>query len=102
MSLWKNYNNVFKIDTHITKYEDVISNFEKTIRDLLKFLNVKWSDKVTEFHKTAKKRGIINTPSYNQVNQPIYTNSMYRWKNYEKEFAKSNISLENWIKEFNY
>ncbi len=102
MSLWKNYNNVFKIDTHIIKYEDVISNFEKTIRDLLKFLNVKWSDNVTEFHKTAEKRGIINTPSYNQVNQPIYTNSMYRWKNYEKEFAKSNISLENWIKEFNY
>ena len=102
MSLWKNYNNVFKIDSHITKYEDVISNFEKTIRDLLKFLNVKWSDNVTEFHKTAEKRGIINTPSYNQVNQPIYTNSMYRWKNYKKEFDKSNISLENWIKEFNY
>ncbi len=102
MSLWKNYTNVFKIDYHITKYEDVISNFEKTIRDLLKFLNVKWSDNVTEFYKTAEKRGIIYTPSYNQVSQPIYTNSMYRWKNYEKEFTKSNISLENWVKEFNY
>ena len=55
-----------------------------------------------EFYKTAEKRGIINTPSYNQVSQPIYSNSMYRWKNYEKEFAKSNISLENWVKEFNY
>ena len=68
----------------------------------LEFLKVKWSDNVTEFYKTAEKRGIINTPSYNQVSQPIYTNSMYRWKNYEKEFAKSNISLENWVKEFNY
>ena len=102
MSLWKKYTNVFKIDHHLIRYEDVVSNFKKTIGDLLKFLNVKWSDNVIEFYKTAEKRGIINTPSYNQVSQPIYSNSMYRWKNYEKEFAKSNISLKNWIKEFNY
>ncbi len=102
MSLWKKYTNVFKIDHHIIRYEDVISNFEKTIKDLLEFLKVKWSNNVTEFYKTAEKRGIINTPSYNQVSQPIYTNSMYRWKNYEKEFVKSNISLENWVKEYNY
>ena len=84
MSLWKKYTNVFKIDHHLIRYEDVVSNFKKTIGDLLKFLNVKWSDNVIEFYKTAEKRGIINTPSYNQVSQPIYYKSMYIWKNYEK------------------
>ena len=102
MSLWKKYTEVFKFDYHIIKYEDVISNFEKTIKGVLSFLNVSWSDNVTEFYKTAEKRGIISTPSYNQVSQPIYSNSMYRWKNYEKEFSNSKDSLDRWVKEYNY
>ena len=102
MSLWKKYTRIFKIDYHIIRYEDVISNFEKTINGVLSFLDVTWSDNVTEFYKTAEKRGIINTPSYNQVSQPIYANSMYRWKNYEKEFVNSKKLLDTWVEEFNY
>ncbi len=102
MSLWKKYIKVFKVDYHIIRYEDVISNFEVTIKALLSFLKVQWSDNVKEFYKTAEKRGIINTPSYNQVNQPIYSDSKYRWKNYKKEFVNSKNSLDKWVKEFNY
>ena len=102
MSLWKIYTKNFSINYQVIKYEDVISDFKKTIKDLLKFLNVPWSEDVSQFYKTAEKRGIISTPSYNQVNQPIYSNSMYRWKNYEKEFVNSKYLLDNWVKEFNY
>lgn len=102
MSLWKIYTKNFSINYQVIKYEDVISDFKKTIKDLLKFLNVSWSEDVSQFYKTAEKRGIISTPSYNQVNQPIYSNSMYRWKNYEREFVNSKHLLDNWVKEFNY
>ena len=55
-----------------------------------------------EYYKTAEKRGIINTPSYNQVNQPLYTKSIGRWKNYQNQFQNITTSLEEWTKYFNY
>lgn len=102
MKLWSKYINIFSIKFHTIKYEDVIVNFDQTIRELLKFLNLDWSDKVLDFHKTASKRGIISTPSYNQVSQPIYKSSLNRWKNYEKNFTESKIYLDPWIKKFSY
>ena len=46
--------------------------------------------------------GKISTPSYNQVNKPIYSKSVGRWKNYEKEFTEIYPIIEPWIKNFNY
>ena len=43
----------------------------------------------------------INTPSYNQVVQPLYKKSINRWKKYD-EIKKIYSSLEYWIKKYNY
>ena len=69
---------------------------------LLTFLDLPWSDEVSEFNKTSQKRGIIATPSYNQVNQPLYSKSIGRWKNYEHELYTAKLYLENWIKKYGY
>ena len=64
-------------------------------------MKLEWSDDVREFYKTAKKN-IINTPSYNQVNLPLYKKSINRWKNCENKFSESKEILEKWVKIFNY
>lgn len=102
MSLWSQYSKFFKSNLHTIKYEEVVNNFDKSIRELLEFLNLEWSDDVKDFYKTASKREIINTPSYNQVNMPLYKKSIGRWKNYEKNFLESKQILDKWIKEFRY
>lgn len=102
MSLWKKYFDIFKIKCHQIRYEDLIGDFKTSVDKLLGFLELPWSDDVLKFYETASKRGIINTPSYNQVSQPIYSSSINRWKNYEDKFENSKTILDKWAKEFGY
>ena len=102
MILWELYNNKLKINFHMIRYEDLIDNFETEVKKLLNYLGVDWSNKVTEFYKTSKKRGMLNTPSYNQVSQPLYTKSIGRWKNYQDQFQDISPILDKWIQKFSY
>jgi len=102
MKLYKKYFELFKSNIYEIKYEDVIQNFDATIKSLLNFLNIEWEDKVKKFYKTASQRGIISTPSYNQINKPLYKKSVQRWKNYEKKFAEIDIDLNYWKDELKY
>ena len=102
MSLWVQYSKLYQSNLFTIKYEDVVNNFDKSINELLNFLELDWSDRVKEYYNTAKKRDIINTPSYNQVNMPLYKNSISRWKNYEDKFLECKVFLDKWVKKFNY
>ena len=102
MKLWSNYIECFPIKFHTIRYEDLISNFDVSIKNLLTFLKIDWSENMREYYKTAEKRGLINTPSYNQVNQPLYSRSIERWKNYKDKFENINAYLDPWVKYFKY
>ena len=102
MKLWMNYEKKLNLQIYSIKYEDTVNKFDISISNLLQFLNLKWNDQLREFYKTAKKRGIINTPSYNQINQPIYKNSIGRWKNYQEYFRTISPILKKWSNKFNY
>jgi len=102
MELWIIYRDVFPINCHFIKYEDLVTDFEKTTKELFKFLEIDWSDNTKNFYITAKKRLNISTPSHNQVTSPLYTRSINRWKNYEKEFKDLKNILDPWLDEFNY
>ena len=102
MLLWKQYISVLPINYITIKYENIIENIEKSIKPLINFINLEWDKSLLGYNNTAKKRTIINTPSYNQVIKPVYNKSIGRWKRYEKETTQVYPILEKWIKEFNY
>ena len=102
MKLWTIYREAFSINCHIIKYEDVVTNFEKTTKEIFKYLDLDWSDETKNFYLTAKNRIDISTPSYNQVTSPLYLKSINRWKNYEKQFIDVKKYLDKWVNQFNY
>ena len=95
------YFNYYEINYHEVRYENVITNFEDEINKLLNFLNLKFEESIYNFHKTAMQRQKINTPSYDQVVQPIYSSSINRYKNFD-EIKNIKIDIKYWINQFSY
>ena len=102
MDLWTKYVEIFDLKYHEIKYEDIVSDFDTSIKKILSFLDLDWSDAVLDFYKTAEKRKLISTPSYDQVNKPIYSKSVFKWKNYEKNLSEIIPSLKPWLTRFKY
>jgi len=102
MNLWTQYTSIFSINYHEVKYENLIENFEPTVKSILNFLELSWDDSVLNYLITAKKRDRIATPSYYQVTKPIYSYAIGRWQRYKKQTSNIYPILEGWIKKFNY
>ena len=88
--------------THVVKYENVVADQERELRELFDFLGLDWHDAVLDHQSTALKRGRIKTASYAQVVQPIYTRSAGRWEKYRKHLEPVLPVLEPWIRKFGY
>ena len=84
------------------RYESLIEAFVETLNPLLDFLGVNWDDAVKNYAETARQRGNINTPSYNQVTQPIYTPARGRWERYREHMQPVLPTLLPWVKRFGY
>ena len=95
------YFSFYEIQYHQVKYENIISDFKNEISKLIKFLNLNFEDNIYNYQKTAKQRDKINTPSYDQVVQPLYTSSINRYKNFD-EIKKIEGDIRQWINKFSY
>lgn len=102
MRLWKLYGELLPINSHTLCYEDLLRNFDGTVRALLDFLQLPWNDAVTQYSKAAKQRNRIKTPSYHQVTEPLYQRANGRWVRYRQELGSVLPILDKWIREFGY
>ena len=66
---------------HDVRYEKMVTDSETEIRALLNYCELPFENACLNFHETERT---IRTPSAGQVRQPIYDNSIRRWKHYEK------------------
>lgn len=63
------------------QYEALVENPESESRRLIEYIGLPWEPCCLEPHKTTRQ---VLTASVWQVRQPVYTNSVGRWKHYER------------------
>jgi hypothetical protein len=102
MGLWQHCVAALPMRFHMVRYESLVADLESEVRVLLDFLGVGWDAAVLEHAEHARARGVINTPSYQSVTEPLYQRAKYRWKRYEKEIAPHLGALQPFIEAFGY
>jgi tetratricopeptide (TPR) repeat protein len=71
-------------------YETLVQDPEPQSRRIIEFLGVPWDPACLEFHRTQRP---IHTASAWQVRQPLYRQSIGRWRNYEKHLGALSEAL---------
>jgi Flp pilus assembly protein TadD len=102
MNIWQDCCNLLNLNYHIVKYENMVTDLVSEVADVLRFLDVGWDSAVLQYQEYAKKQGIIETPSYHQVTQPIYNHACYRWLHYKDHFEPVLETLSPYIEYFGY
>jgi len=99
---WTAMREALPLNVHTVRYERLVEDPEAELRPLVEFLGLPWDEQMLAHTETAKKRGAIITPSYDQVTEPLSTRSVGRWKRYRKQLEPVLPVLLPWAKKLGY
>jgi len=80
----EHWRNVLPIAPIEVSYEDMVMKTEQVARETLHALGLEWDERCLAPHTN---RNAVDTASKWQVRQPIYQESVDRWRHYEKHLA---------------
>lgn len=101
MELWLRYRERLSLPWMEYRYEDLITDFDGTLRRVLEFAGLSWSEDLAGFREKARKRGIA-TPSYRQVTGDLYTRAIGRWRAYRAPLGSALPILQPYVEAFGY
>lgn len=102
MTFWTKARALLPLDVHTLRYEALVADRDAEMRALIAFLGLPWDEAVLDHQATAQRRGLISTPSYAQVAQPIYRRAAGRWQRYRTQLAPVLPILAPWAERMGY
>ena len=78
--LMRHWEGVLDIAVMKVSYEELVADLEGVSRAMLEFCGLAWDERCLHFYDTKR---VVATASQDQVRQPLYRQSVGRWKNYE-------------------
>ena len=76
------WHSLFSDEIFDVQYEELVMNQEKISRQMIDYIGLDWNEECLDFQKNKRA---VRTASNLQVRQPIYKNSINRWKQYGKQ-----------------
>jgi tetratricopeptide (TPR) repeat protein len=73
------------------RYEDMVGDLEGQARRLIKYCGLPWRRTCLKFHENRRP---VKTASVAQVRQPIYKDSVMRWKNFKTHLAPLRAAID--------
>ena len=102
MRVWTASSAALPLRIHTVVYEDLVREPEATLRPLVDFLGLRWDDRMLDHQATAKDRGPIHNPSYDQVTQALNDRAVGRWRRYEAQLKPVLPVLMPWAERLGY
>lgn len=102
MGIWTNSRESMSLNAHTVIYENLVLDPETTLKPVLRFLGLNWDDRLLDHRATARARGAIITPSYDQVTEPLSKAPSGRWRRYEAQLSAVLPVLLPWAERLGY
>ena len=87
MSHWRQ---VLQIPILEVQYEQLVSDQHRVSREIVEFCGLPWDDRCLRFYERGRA---VQTASFEQVTKPIYTSSVARHRNFEKNLGPLKAAL---------
>jgi hypothetical protein len=81
MKVMDHWDEVLPGRVYRVQYEDMVNDTESQIRRLLEHCGLEFEEQCLRFYETERA---VRTPSSEQVRQPVYTQGLDQWRNFEK------------------
>src|SRR5438105_6055176 len=102
MTVWTRSRDTLPLKVGTVVYEQLIARPEAALRPAIDLLGLEWREELLDHERTARIRGPITTPSYDQVTQPLSRTPTGRWRRYEKQLAPVLPVLLPWAERLGY
>lgn len=102
MSQWFDTHSLDDPLVHYVRYDDLVTDFEPTVRNVLGFMGASWDDQVADFADAAQDKAAM-TPSYQKIRRGLSVGVQTYWRNYRFLFDGPEAApLGRWASHFGY
>jgi len=102
LSAWTCARAIYDLNVHVVRYERLVIDAEREIRDALHFLGEGYDEAILDTVTAVKERGRVRTASYAQVSEPIYQRSVARHERYSEQLEPVRSILAPWAERMGY